>query len=545
MYVMRKKKKILIIEIILIMITFIGLSYSFFRAHSGREVITDVRITTHTVDTFTLSVDENISLEATQQNFVNGGNNISGEANATAILTPNSKTGAVTKNYYLYLNLTRNDIIYSSANTNLDPELMLQVFDSSDNLVTLTGLGTQKTVDGLTGYDITGVKGLITILDNHEINATNNVAITEEWRVVITLVNLDINQNDNTGCRVVGSLAISEDAPTEPSFCTLWPNSASCQFASITNNTTNLTNGYLYHHDSTLTNGANDGSFRYSGVDPNNYVCFGSNAATCPSDNLYRIIGVFSVDVVTDSTTTPVTTESQTLYKVIRHNFETETTLGLTKRGTAYSYSNYPGASSNHPSGAVDGFYWVGNSGVTNSWSISSLNTVGLNTNVLSDIGSVWANKIANVVWKVGGNMVDNLQYASSASVAYSNEMINPDPTNAYDHKTETTNKIGLMYVNDYVYAAPQFAWSTSPSNYYQSTIASNNWLLKGVNEWTITRNSDDIYRANHVEGEGYLYYETIIDGNVGARRVFYLTKNTEIDMTNHAGTINDPYRIR
>ena len=54
----------------------------------------------------------------------------------------------------------------------------------------------------------------------------------------------------------------------------------------------------LYLHDGlgSYTNAdqeAGDNSYRYSGANPNNYVCFGSDEATCPNDNLYRIIGIF------------------------------------------------------------------------------------------------------------------------------------------------------------------------------------------------------------------------------------------------------------
>ena len=42
-----------------------------------------------------------------------------------------------------------------------------------------------------------------------------------------------------------------------------------------------------------LANGAGDSSYRYSGSNPNNYVCFGSTESLCPAENLYRIIGVF------------------------------------------------------------------------------------------------------------------------------------------------------------------------------------------------------------------------------------------------------------
>lgn len=48
----------------------------------------------------------------------------------------------------------------------------------------------------------------------------------------------------------------------------------------------------LYHHDGTLTNGINDGSYRYSGANPNNYICL-SSETTCSDAYLFRIIGVF------------------------------------------------------------------------------------------------------------------------------------------------------------------------------------------------------------------------------------------------------------
>ena len=41
----------------------------------------------------------------------------------------------------------------------------------------------------------------------------------------------------------------------------------------------------------------NDYSYRFVGANPNNYVCFGSTASTCPSDNLYRIIGIFDGNI--------------------------------------------------------------------------------------------------------------------------------------------------------------------------------------------------------------------------------------------------------
>ena len=215
---MKNKKILPLLGIILLLLTSGGLTYAFFQAQSSDPVTRDVHVLTHTVDMLTFSIDADISLEATQQNFARNGVNQSDEANVTAILTPNSKTGTATKNYYLYLNIESNPFVYSAANTNHDPELLLQVFDSSDNLVTLTGLGNQVTIDSLTGYDITTARGLKILLDNQTITASNNATTTQEWRVVVTLVNLDVNQNDNTGKTFEAELIIQEDELIQETF---------------------------------------------------------------------------------------------------------------------------------------------------------------------------------------------------------------------------------------------------------------------------------------------------------------------------------------
>ena len=88
---------------------------------------------------------------------------------------------------------------------------MLQVFDMSDQLVALTGLGNQITVKGVTGYDITGVTGLKTLLDNQEISAMNNIGMVDAWRVEITLINHDFNQNDNAGKTIEAEIIIRQD----------------------------------------------------------------------------------------------------------------------------------------------------------------------------------------------------------------------------------------------------------------------------------------------------------------------------------------------
>ncbi len=208
---MQNKKIYYSVLIVLLLILVVSTTYAFFAPQAGGTTSMNATVTSNTTDLLTFSINRDISFTVTQADFVENGQNQSGDATATATLTPNNKTGAATMNYYLYLNIESNPTVYSESNTNEDPELMLQVFDGNNQLVTLTGLGTQKTIKGVTGYDITGVSGLKTLLDNHAISASNNTATIENWRVVTTLINLDVNQNDNTGKTIEAEIIISKE----------------------------------------------------------------------------------------------------------------------------------------------------------------------------------------------------------------------------------------------------------------------------------------------------------------------------------------------
>ena len=108
----------------------------------------------------------------------------------------------------------------------------------------------------------------------------------------------------------------------------------------------------IYYHDSSLANGAGDNSYRYAGSNPNNYVCFGSDVSPCPTDNLYRIIGVIDNKV-----------------KLIKYDYVTGALLG--KNGEYDGSSSilitsfYKGSLS-----SLETFRW--NSSGSNAWSESS-----------------------------------------------------------------------------------------------------------------------------------------------------------------------------
>ena len=280
----------------------------------------------------------------------------------------------------------------------------------------------------------------------------------------------------------------------------------------------------LYYHDSSLTNGAGDSSYRYSGANPNNYVCFGSSESTCPTDNLYRIIGVFGNNV-----------------KLIKYDYATSALLGTDRDyyGTGTPNSSYYKGSLT----TINTYYW-NNSTSTNTWSESLLNKTNLNTNFINNIGTEWANKIATTTWKVGGNTYANIA-SVVPSVAYQNEIVNPVTTNTTDNATEYSAKIGLMYVSDYGFGADPSAWTTTLYNYdgsvNGSTIRSLNWMHMGYYEWTLSRHADYSNTAFLMDFGGRVTSHYVY--NLGAVRPSFNLESS-ITYVSGDGTQNSPIRI-
>ena len=427
---MQNKKQIIlsIIAIVTLAILVIGASFAYFAAQGNTSAQTSATVKTYTVDVFSFETGAPISFSLNQDNFASGKGNQTGSTFAKAILTANNKTNTATDHYNLYLNISENTFTYTQDENT--PELLLTIKDTSGNEITsITGLTHKTLTDGkgasISGFDITTKGGVITLFDNREITA--NPAKTEEWNITVTFVNYNADQSANAGKSFNAKLIIQqeEQKPTLSEYV-------------ISQYTGTQGENNIYYHNGTITGDdgtvldAGDNSYRYAGASEsvNNYICLGSDKATCPDANLFRIIGVFG-----DET------------KVIRAK-------------------------------SVGNKQW--HTSADNTWSSSSLNTY-LNGEYLTSLGTL-ADKIATTTWKVGGNTWDNIGGVVPAT-AYQYEVRSSASTTTVD------KKIGLMYVSDYGFAASQEAWTTKLSSYDSNT--SKNWLYLGSTEWTISRFSD------------------------------------------------------
>ena len=255
-----------------------------------------------------------------------------------------------------------------------------------------------------------------------------------------------------------------------------------------------------------------------------NFVCFGSNESPCPTDNLYRIIGVIDGKV-----------------KLIKYDYATSDLLGTDGEYEMLLKNEYFAGSielkyykgSNYDNIAA---YCWGNfdNGV---WSEAGLNKINLNTNFLKNIGKEWSNKIAITTWKVGVNTYNNI-ISQIPSVAYQNEVAKPIENITNDAK------IGLMYISEYGFAAEPSAWTTTLGQYQSER--EKNWMYMGIADYSITyipSSSGD----NGSENMGVNMYGDVglgsdLDGGSPVRPTFSLLPT--ITYKSGSGTPADPIRI-
>lgn len=192
-----------------------------------------------------------------------------------------------------------------------------------------------------------------------------------------------------------------------------------------------------------LVNSNLDYSYRYTGDNPSNYICFGTDDEVCSIDNLYRIIGVIDgkVKIIKDSSIGPIAFD--------------ETATNHFINTSMYTYLN-------------ETFY-----------------------NTFSE---VWQNKISTNTYYVNGIVLDT---NNTIKDIYDLEMNNLGST--------VECKIGLMYVSDYNYGSMVSNWNDYSliSNNNWLNIGIDNWLLtrnSGDNNSNYYINSSGIISSATVE---------------------------------------------
>ena len=586
----RKLSLIFIFILILLVIALLvgKLTFSYLGPTLGEDLSNEGEVTA-SGDTLIFTKGSNLSLSATTDNFQTGGSNLSSTTNPKVRLIASSKTNSASATYYVGVVINSNSYTYTTSDNTA--EVILTIKDENGSNVTsgVDGL-TYVTSGGVSGFDVTGKTGLFNIKTDYPISTTSsNTGTTHTWTFTLTFVHLGTDQSDNENASMDLDIYLQKTKvpTTVAEVCASGDNLADC-IVNLSNKSSGGATG-IYHHDGTLKNGINDDSYRYAGADykltekatslgiqyvfnghytedalingdfklqydttntsyrynkalekaitdgyllndfVKNFVCFGSNASPCPTDNLYRIIGVIDGKV-----------------KLIKYDYMTAEELGtngslsdIIPDAPYINYYNYRGLQEIDEISAFS----RNNDCENNAWSESLLNTINLNTNYINNIGSTWAEKIAPTTWKVGEIKLSDI-YLLTPSVTYTNEITNPQFGKYSDGETEYSAKIGLMYISDNVFAAVPKLWSSTIKHYVTNDI-NINWMNMGIDEWTITRdlNSYSTTCAACVDTWGGLPCATNLACYPKTVRVAFNLESS-VSYVSGSGTMSDPIII-
>ena len=476
---------VLIVGIFIVLIVRFTYAYLALNVNEARG---DVTLNSDETDKLDFAVGDPLSIDATPTTLPENGENLVDTTTATATLLANSTNTTAEYPYWVYFTISNNTFVYSDGST---PEIILTVTDPEGNPVTnIDGL-TYGTFNGVAGFDVTTQNGTFTVANGYTITSSSSTDATEQtWNFTLTYLNQSYDQSANYGNSMTTEVSMSkeEKIPTLADVCTSGDNLASCiaEFNTLVGDGADS----IYYHDSDLANGAGDNSYRFSGANPNNYVCFGATGADCQNeDNQYRIIGVFNDQV-----------------KLIK----------LT------SYGDYAWEQDWDTQG--------------NTWDATTKPDIytTLNDTYYNTLGSEWQNLIAESTWQVGG-MAQG--YENTAKQYYDVEV------GTGQSGYEETMKIGLMYVSDYGYGAVPSKWTTSLGS---SGYETGNWLYLGSDEsilwpseWFISRDSNFIGFAFRMDS--FVYTDDVMN-TIAVRPTFYL--ESSVVLTGGTGTASDPYRI-
>ena len=433
--------------------------------------------------------------------------NVTGSS-VTLDISATSENGNITTYYYSlndseeYQETTTNPITINDLNKLTEYKISIYVVDSTNarsniyEVIVTTTDESRPVINSVSVSNVTYNSFTLTV------NATSDVGIDRYYYIIeseniagtsvsnsYTFDNLEGNKNYSI------NIFVENDSKLFSSIFTL--NVRTLEVPYLYNYIKSLytsqgANG-LYYHTSSLANSAGDNSYRYSGANPNNYVCFGSDTSPCPSDNLYRIIGVFGNEV-----------------KLIKNS-------------------------------SIGEYEWHSTT-PSNGWSFANLKST-LNGTFLSDLGSgniglAWSDLISSHEWQIGEVTLDNI-YTYGAKTAFDAEVT--AYLNSTSWRESWTGKIGLMYVSDYYYAATNTYWTypgydSGRQDYRQAT--GNNWLFYGE-EWTIRKTDKNI--IIYINSNGYISSSSAY-GTSATRPCFYL--NTNVIYYSGTGTESDPYRL-
>ena len=166
MHIINKRNVTLAIISLLILFVVALLIGNFTYSYVGADISDDVinqGETTATGDTIIFSSGNKLSLHASTDNFNATSSNLTDTTNPSVRLVASSKTNNANATYYAGIRILENSYTYSTAEQTA--EVILTVRDETGAIVTASSdTLPYVTVDGVSGFDITGKTGAFNIV---------------------------------------------------------------------------------------------------------------------------------------------------------------------------------------------------------------------------------------------------------------------------------------------------------------------------------------------------------------------------------------------
>ena len=198
-----------VIAVATLLVAVVGATFAYFTAQGGTSVQTPVNVTTASTSNGSFQTSGAITINATQENFGQDDGDQTGQATGTVTYTASS-TAASDFCYTVTLDITANNFVYTTDPTNT-PELTFTARKSAAATDMTSAVTLIDTLDITTKTDdvqiptTTGGAEYV-----HQISATEGQTVNDQWRFTVTFVNLDSDQNANTGKSFTGQIVFAQ-----------------------------------------------------------------------------------------------------------------------------------------------------------------------------------------------------------------------------------------------------------------------------------------------------------------------------------------------
>ncbi|CDE49975.1 unknown [Firmicutes bacterium CAG:460] len=216
---MENKKNTILLTVIAVatlLVAVVGATFAYFTASGAQGTTGNVTVSTGTAASSEFGVIKALNLYADASTFAQGGADVTGETTGTVKWTAPGATQEHTPDeaersfcYTAALNITANTFTVSAANTEKLNELEFTAKKGSTVLLDKVSLVDLDTKVGKTGsINIPTTAGGSEY--THKLIADAGASLTDEWTITVTLKNLDMNQNENTGKQLTGQIAFTK-----------------------------------------------------------------------------------------------------------------------------------------------------------------------------------------------------------------------------------------------------------------------------------------------------------------------------------------------